>query len=308
MDLKKTLLATWLTIKWLVKRDQTADFKPPQRIGRYQLIKPVAKTGAVMRYGIGLYKKKDKKNLFLVKTRWGPGNDLAKYLLKREYEMTSLFYRLCQRQIKRHGFSLASPRPITLIETEKSISLVYAYLKGKSLSEYPLKMQIRILAAVLDDLRTLSFSLTPEQIAQFPKRSLWFYLYSLPLFALAAVLFHPEKLQTVFSLCKRAVTELFTLRENPPVIAHRDLLPENMLLCGGRIYLLDCTHMALALPGYDLAYFLESLRDELSAQNLVTKLEVMVSPFMKAYVQLSLLCFEENQTITSQSGAKAYAN
>lgn len=214
----------------------------PQRIGKYRLISHVKKENLFREYRIGIYQCKEKK--VFIKTWTFFVKDFQYYELLNEYFMTKALYK----KFRSHKY-IKVPRIISYVKKEGSFSIIYEFIKGKSLSFFPRKKQVETIRGVLNAFDHLS----RKEDKNFPKHTLKYYIPSLAFLSFLTTLSNLGSFKVVLRGCIEFLKGIKNVKENNLRIAHRDLNLHNILLKGKYIYLIDCARVALTYSGYDEA-------------------------------------------------------
>jgi len=217
----------------------------PEKIGAYKLKKVLKKQGNLANFHIGIYEKNGKKYFGKIWSK--KEKDLSYFTLLNEYRVCLFLYK----KLKRINCTLRVPQPVYIHETNNMLGVMFEYLTYPDISHLPPSKQAEIFKTVLHDLRTVSNSLTKEERQMFAKRSVIFYLISLPFHMLLSLKTRPKFFKYIFKAFIKLVVSIRT--NNEFVLSHRDLRAPNVKLGKRFIYLLDSEDMTLTMNGYDLA-------------------------------------------------------
>ena len=246
---------------------------PRRCIADYRLVNPITKINQPTNFSIGMYAKNGKK--FFIKTWTGRLKNMEYNTLINEYVL-STFIKGRLKNLHKH-IKIKIPTPVEHISTKSSFSVVYEYISGPSLADLQLSQQIKVLTRTLSEFKILTKSMTKEELNSFPKRSKLFYLLALPIHVLISTLHDFELLPYVLVEAARSLRLYPSLKKTPLTLAHRDLIPENIILHKEHPYLIDCGSFVLTHPDYDLAY--------LAVRPLSTELYLMISRQTSHYVR-----------------------
>jgi len=174
------------------------------------------------------------------------------YALANEYRVN----RLLGRKIHELGLqrTIRVPEPRECIHGKGSLSIVSEYVAGQRLDALPLEERQPWLGQVLTALETISRQLADEDRQQLTTRPAWLYGATLPAVALLFWTQYRTPVWRALRWLASCTRQLVPLRHTPLMLAHRDLMPENVIVKEGIPYLIDSERMVLTLPFYDLVY------------------------------------------------------
>jgi hypothetical protein len=278
--LKPTTLSTLLSAAVLFLNKSRAVPDPPQKLGeRYTIVRRIPNTNGFPKYGIGLYE--DECQRYIVKTWRGKFKDLNYYALANEYRVNAIL----DHKIDDLGFGdlVRVPKIHGYFSHTHSLSIILEYVDGDSLQSLPDAEKTHYLHQLLQALQSISQHLTPAERQQFARRSAWFYCATLPALALLFSKHYPTYVHHALRWGSACMRDLVGWRSVNLTLAHRDLVPENVIVREGIPYLIDSERMVLTLPFYDLAYM--SVHPETSsiAENHEQWRKAAASP-MRPYV------------------------
>ncbi|MCI0533239.1 glycosyltransferase [bacterium] len=228
--------------------------RTPQKIGKYTLISPVNKEIVHDNFSIGIYSS-EKEKVF-IKTWSGKIKDFNYYSLQNQRMVNALLSEKLSGQERAGEMEISTPAIKEVIETNQSVSLVFEYIDGKTLLEFPPEFQEKTIRAILSRLRACSKSLTKKEEGYFMRLSGIFYFLSFPLIFMAFVVLYPKKLLVALHAIARSLPSLPELLREPLIIAHRDISPDNILVRGEKIYLIDWEVAALAPESFDPVFIM----------------------------------------------------
>ncbi len=258
--------------------------KIPQRIGEYELEKILTKENPYLNYFVGLYKNKGKQ--YVLKTWQGKRLDL--YLLKLIHELHVNLFLTQKFQMKKltSRQCIFIPKIVEYKVYKNSLSLVFEYVKGTLLSKESTEKQARTISDIAVFFITLTRKLTHQEIKSFPQRTLRFYIFSLPLIVIFSLLRDVQNYRQVILYLYKCLMSIGSLKKLPLVLAHRDLIPKNILCTKNGICLIDFEHMVLTYPGYDLIYL--SVYPEFTelSRRLSQILKYKHDNFLKFYISI----------------------
>lgn len=223
-------------------------YEAPRKIGKYTFKKAVIKPNNFQDYTVGIYTYRKEK--FFIKTWQGNIKDLEYYLLINEYINASFFVKKL-RNISDGSHSIYVSKPLEIIREKNSLSAVFAYIEGKNLETYPAEKQITVTIEVQKAFKELTDSLTEKERAQFSQVPAEYYILALPLLFL---LISMRSLKVASILLRKmipAIRALLLMRNTPMLLAHRDLMPGNIIMSSRKVYVVDLAHIVLTIPYYD---------------------------------------------------------
>lgn len=260
-----------------------------KNINKYHLLTTINKENNFMDCSVGCYENNGRK--FFIKTFEIDKKDSKNYFVLSEWFISNILYRTLKSQKSR----ISTPKPIEIISTAKSISLVYNFIDGKTLSLLPSSYQVKAFIQINNELNKISSLLVKEDIKLIPKRSVFFYLISLPYLSLLMFFKTGSSFKLAVKAFVMTLTMLLSQKINSKlVLAHRDLKPHNIIIKDSKIYLIDTGRAALTLPGYDLALLSLDPAYTSLAKSLEKKLKTFTNKFLKSYIAIQ---FAESNSI-----------
>lgn len=252
-----------------------------KNIDKYELMVAIKKENGYMDCSIGCYTKKGRK--FFIKTFDADKKDYRYYFIISEWLVSNVLYKA----LKSKKTQIATPKPIKIISSDNSISLVYEFIDGKTLSLFSTSYQTKVFIEIINELKKISSSLTKDEIKFIPQRSIFFYLISLPYLSFLTFFRTERNFKTISKAFLATLKMLLSEKINSQLsVTHRDLKPHNVIIKDSKIFLIDTGRMALTLPGYDLAF----LSLDPTCTNLTKSLEknfkTSTSNFLKSYIAL----------------------
>lgn len=243
---------------------QKAAVAEVKTVGQYRLEKPIIKSHEFKNFFIGTYSL-NKKKVF-IKTWIGQKKDLHYYLLVNEYRSTQLLYKkfLSYKSVP----SVRIPKPISYVQTPTTLSIIYEYIPGKLLVEFSKKEQLKVIHVVLQSFVEVSKSLSKSEREQLETKTTNFYLLSLPLIFLYALIRNIGKYKVLIPAFLKSITT-YRLIDDSLSLAHSDINQENIMVYKSTIYILDNERIVLTTPFYDKA--LLTVRNKTRSLNLFTR-------------------------------------
>lgn len=256
--------------------------KAIERVGQYALLSSTKKD-SFRNFSMGVYT--DGKEKVFIKTWSGRVKDLKYYSLVNEY-LVSLILRkkLAESEYKDRIFV---PEVKDIVVGKNSLSVVFEYIDGEHLDTFPIERQGAVLREICEAFEKISPSLTEEERSFFTKRTLRFYVFSLPLLLGAVSIWSPRNF---FLSARYAFKNIFSahrLKGQSLSIAHRDLTPKNICIRNGKVYVLDCEGVVLTLPPYDLLQI--TTVPEFAGLNVIVSPRIVQSSFLYMFIVLHTL-------------------
>ena len=246
---KPTIFQTLFgTFVYLLKKNTVRPSIQTQ-IGPYTLISETQKS-KFHKFSIGIYVKNDEK--VFIKTWQGTTKDLSYYSLVNEFRVNALL------NTKLEGLKLENmmhiPKVKDVITSKNMLSVVFEYIEGKHLNTFPTTYQIDVLDRVCRTMAVLSTTLTDQDLTHFIKRTVGFYVCSLPFLLVLSLVVRPSTFFSSWNRLIRSIHSINDLRHQKLSVAHRDIAPTNIIMQESHVYLVDCEYVALTVPFYDLNY------------------------------------------------------
>jgi len=252
-----------------------------KHIDKYQLLTAIKKENGGTDCSIGCYTKNGRK--FFIKTFEADQKDYRNYFIISEWFISNLLYKT----LKSKKSQITTPKPIRIISSDKSISLVYEFIDGKTLSLFSTSYQTKVFIQIITELKRISSLLKKDEIELIPKRSIFFYLISLPYVSLLTFFRNDRNFKLLIKAFLITLTMLLSQKINSKLsLAHRDLKPHNVMIKDSKIFLLDTGRMVLTVSGYDLALLSLDPTYISLTQSLEKKLKTPASKFLKSYIAI----------------------
>ncbi len=208
---------------------------------KYKLIKLLSKN---QKYTIGLYSDRD-GNKFVIKSIAGDGSIITRKLLLNEFTMVNI---LSQKYNKILHF----PKVKEFIKNDKSMYIVYEYIKGKVLTKHDNNYQLKVINKLLLELKSMTNLLNDEDRKKIKIHNKLFYMSSLPILYFFAILNNYKHINIITLAFKKCIFSFKELVKSPLTLTHRDIKPDNIIIKNKEIYLLDCEQMVLTYSEYDI--------------------------------------------------------
>lgn len=273
--MKKISKFTWL--KCIVNSNffkSKKDFRAPKKVNNYILVEEIKKK-YLTNYSVGVYKKAGKK--YFIKSWASDRIDYEYYSLINEFNVTTILHK--HRSKTKNGIKFV--KAVELIEEPYRISAVYEYVKGKNLTKTSQVFQSKVISMVMTYLPTLTDKISTTDMEYFKKRSLTWFVFTLPLrlvkINISAINKFKILIQTFRYYCSN-------INNTKLELAHRDLTPENIMVdIRGNIYLIDLEQVCMSFKGYDTQNYLISPQNQKSIQYLAGK-----APMLNNYISTIL--------------------
>jgi thiamine kinase-like enzyme len=247
----------------------------PKQIGEYRLLKPTLRTNESINCATGLYRKGNKE--FFLKIWHGALHDHNATLLAHEYDMTSALY---ESPIK--GIHVV--RPMELIDNGTTLVAVYQYIDAKPLTTFPIAKQAEVIAHTLKAMES-------SRVPSISRTTIHDYKNNLKRLVLLAIARNPNDFGVLYHFYNETLRSLSSMRSNSLALAHRDLMPDNILVSGNKIYVLDWEDPAITIAGYDLAHFFAAPGYEKVAGIIAKNLQTKPDAFLLRYILMRNVAF-----------------
>lgn len=262
----------------------------PVAIGKYRLISKVNKEIIDKEYGIGIYEYKGEK--VFIKTWSGSIKNFRYYSLVKEHLVNDLLYKKLKKSKSVDSrYSVKIPQVVDYVQYKNSLSIVFEYIEGKTLSSVSVSEQASIISMIIMTLYYMSKSFTDKEKKQFSMRPFTFYVFCLPFYTLLTITsdFRSSK-QIIKALinCLKTINHINTKNLH---LAHGDLDLHNVIKNKSSIYILDWERTIFTIPNYDISYL--SLYPNLKqlTKLVCKKLGQKPSIFIKNYLSIQLSKF-----------------
>jgi len=249
-------------------------YQAPLSIGKYKLLREVYRRDRVKNLTMGIYQFQHKK--FFIKSWSGKVKDLSYYYLLNEFYLQSYLNQKISTQY------FAFPTSVDLISHPQTLSAVFEYIDGHSLEKAPIHQQVEVIESIIKELAKFSSPANPLS-----RRGQFQYILMLPFIYLASLIIRPLSLRQSNLALLKCLRSFFS--DNFAVklsLAHRDLTPDNVIISGKKIYLLDSENIILTWPNYDLVFLSIFPKYRRLYQSLSSKMSVSESIFLKNYLLL----------------------
>lgn len=259
----------------------------PKTIGKYNLIYEVKKEITDKEFGIGIYEYKGEK--VFIKTWSEKIKDFRYYSLINEYMVNKIVSKKLETNRSfRTGYSIKVPQVIDCIKYKNSLSVVFEYIQGRTLTSVPLAEQASVISAIITTLCSITDSFTEKEIKQFARRAFNFYFFSLPIFTLLTIASDIGSWKVAIRALVDCFKTLNHINGKNLYLTHRDLNIHNILVNKSGVYIVDCERMIFTVPNYDISSI--SLDPNLEqVTNLVRKqLRQKPNVFLKNYISIQL--------------------
>ena len=258
----------------------------PTRVGKYELVSEIQKDKPDKKYGTGVYKKGRKK--FFIKTWNGTVRDYDYYSLVNEYLYSRVLSRAANRSDSlTDSLRIRFPNPVAIYQKEHTTSVVYEFIDGVGVDTLTKSKEVKLLSTAIEGLSTLTGSLTKTELDTFSKRNIVFYLFTLPIFTVLALLFNRDKWRVIlksFVICIKNIK----ISKEQLRLAHGDLHPGNLILTSKNgiqnLYILDCENMVMTYPDYDLSLLTLDPQFKQITKGISEKLKYPASTFLMTYI------------------------
>ncbi len=260
----------------------------PNRVGNYRLIQKLNKENVFNPYAVGLYQCKGEKAF--IKTWSGNLKNLAYYFLVNEYIASKILYKKFELYNLTKKDEIKTPKLIQCISSKYSLSLIFEYVEGKTLTSHSQDEQVEVLSKVIGVLLEISSTLSDQEKKQFSSRGRSFYILSLPVFSFLTIISNPKTYKVVFKAFIHCLKTSRFLTKANFCITHRDISLDNIMVNKQGVFIVDWEEMVLTVPGYDITFF-SLMPDQKSTADLVSqKLNYKPSPFLKNYLLIQKTC------------------
>jgi thiamine kinase-like enzyme len=218
-----------------------------QKVQNYVLVKRIDTHKKSRDFVIGKYKRN--KRYFFIKSWQGKIKDFAYFNIINEYNVSQILNKYAVDK------SITVLNPEDLVEEKNRLSLIYKFIDGKKLSTFDTKYQVYVLKKVIKFIHQLSGKISKSDKQFFPRRDRLFYLLTFPLIVLNMLFKRPSNLLSTIIFFRKHWSRNF-FKDTNLYLNHGDLHPNNILISGRKIYLLDCEDMMFSLNNYDLCHLI----------------------------------------------------
>lgn len=260
----------------------------PNRVDNYHLIQELNKENVFNPYAVGLYQHKGEK--VFIKTWSGNLKNWNYYSLVSEYIASKILYKKFELYNLTKKDGVKTPKPIQYISSKYSLSLVFEYVDGKTLTSYSQNKQVKIISEVIKTLSEISDTISDREKKQLFCRGRGFYILSLPVFALLTIISTPRSYKVISKAFIHCLKILKLLRRTSLCIAHRDINLDNVLINEQDIFIVDWARAILTTPDYDITYLSLKPNQKPIADLVSRKLDYKLNPFLKNYLLIQKSC------------------
>lgn len=257
----------------------------PQNVEKYNLISEVKKQIADKEYGVGIYEHKGKK--VFIKTWKGKIKDFRYYSLTNEYRVNKVLYKKTHKA-SRSKYLIKIPQVVDCVENKDSLSIVFEYVQGKTLTSFSLEQQTEIISAIITALYSMSDLLTDKEKSQFAGRTFSFYFFSLPLFTLLTIASNIGSWKVLIRALIDCFRTLKHIDAKKLYLTHRDLDIHNILVNKSGVYIVDCERMIFTVPNYDISAMSLDPHLKRLAKLVCKQLRQTPNEFLKNYISIQL--------------------
>jgi serine/threonine protein kinase len=213
----------------------------------YTFFQKIKKTTGDNNYKTFLAKKNNKT--YFMKQWSGVRRGYGYYSLFNEYNNSKILSELSERSGVK---SIKILQATDLIVDNTSITLIYPYIKGKSLNQFNIKFQKITKEKFINLLNHISthntdrFSNFLDRKSRLPLTSFIFLL---------SILFKKNINISRVKMVKIYISSIIRYSKiHDSEIAHRDIVPSNIIVNRDQSFLLDCEKVAISPKGYDKEY------------------------------------------------------
>jgi len=222
--------------KWIKK-------STPTQVGKYKLTKDLTSKNADKKYTSGVYSN-GKKKVF-IKTWTGHIPDRDYYMLKNEQKVS----KIVEKYISKSSH-IRIPKVIESIQYSNHLSVVFEYIDGTSATNVSVTAKNQIYKNVFSQLKEWNQKLSNKDKNSINHQtSLWYLKVLTPKLIMSKNISLKNKIQVL----KDIVLHISKKTKNLE-FCHGDLLPNNIILSGKNIYLIDFGQSAMSFPDLDKAY------------------------------------------------------
>jgi serine/threonine protein kinase len=247
----------------------------PQEVGKYTFVsKP--KGELTNRFFSGIYTDGTEK--VFIKTWSGTIHNYDYYMLVNEYAATQLLSRKLNNQN-----TVRVPRILHYHNTANTLSLVYEYIEGESVSSLPTESQVQVLTSIHSALASCTEALTRDERDILMQRTGLFYLFSFPSIFLLFCWQYPAYILTACRALIRSIPSIPHLLSEELVVSHRDITSKNILLNHSGAYLLDLEYVACAPKSLDQVLLVLNAESESIRERVTVLFSGEVNCFIKVW-------------------------
>lgn len=300
------------TTRYLAAKLRHGLFVPEERkiregqtptIAGYRLRQPFVNDRGELTGRGGIYQNKSGKKV-VVKTLARKGHDIQWEYLANEASMLKLLEKLTRRFPR----GRISPRLIRAIERPSDLVIETELVRGRSIAKVPDAARARLLATVLDKLRTVSSRLSTKDRNMLAKRTTFHYTASFLSHLVHVIATNPRRISLYLSISRLFFRNVLALRV--PIrdlsLVHRDLDPANIVVSRDRTTVVDWESCVLSDPLYDLADVSRLFFRQLSKSRHRSLVTAFVKTPNEARRFAALVAFSTLQTLSICGPASTY--
>lgn len=256
------------------------------KVGDYRLHKEIVKENGNSMYFCGIYKREGK--MYFIKTWNGRIQDFNYQLLINELTINRILWgKLLEGKFR-------TPKIIEYIPSENSLSVVYEYIKGRSLLSYPISKQTKVISHIIEYFKEVSIkSENKKYLEKLQKKDKLFYLNSFTFLTILSLLTFTRHASLIIRGYYKALKDLVNMNMDGLIINHCDLNPDNILIHNGRYYILDCGRLSLTIPEYDLTYVSLNPAYTVLSKEISNQLGIRNNQFLKIYLSIQNLKLQD---------------
>lgn len=259
----------------------------PLIVSKYKLVNKIDKEVVDREYGVGVYKHKGKK--VFIKTWTGRVKNFRYYSLIKEYSVSKVLYeKLKDYKNPRSKYFIKTSRVIDCIENHRSVSIVFEYIEGKTLTTLSLKEQTEVISNIITTFHSISNSFTDGERMWITTRASSFYFFSLPLFTLTSIVLNLKNFNKIIKALFNCLQTLSDVRVKNLYLSHGDLETHNIIKNKSEVYVLDCEKTAFTISNYDISYLSFYPYLKRLAKSVCTNMEQTPNIFIKNYLSIQL--------------------
>ncbi len=223
----------------------------------YKLVSTINNSGMESQYLSGIYQKDNNgTKKYYIKTCLATTNNYAYLSLLNQYLSSKYLNQVLSSSSKTTGkYRIKTIPPLTFIRTSQTLSIVYEYCAGKSLSAYSQDKQAQVINEVITKLSQISYgSEVGIDSRQSPRlvSKLSLSINSV-FYAALFTINNPSNFALILKLLYRSILGLVKVDSSRLVLVHRDIKADNIIVDKNNIYLIDNEQMLYSVAGYDLA-------------------------------------------------------
>ncbi len=276
LDLIKGALYLFLQEKLL---NGNRELLLPNFVDGYELLYTVKKSNNASRLAIGVYTKGGRK--FFVKFWNGRIKDLTYYFLVHEYLVT----RLLSKRFNSKDSNVRTSEIIGAYENSRWLLVIFDFIEGVTLEKLSLVEKAKYWNNARIALQKVSKLLSQEEGKIIGSRGLLFYSMVLSILLPVILILSKGSRRTIFKAWLQNLKRIGSLSRTDLVLAHRDLMPNNIILGeDSRVYIVDWDNARITLPDYDFANLRVFINQKELLDLLSYKFNERAVSFLKSYI------------------------